>query len=149
MCALVFLLLRRLGILHNELRLSLRTTLLLAITLGIGTQIWPSSRTLFADQSAAFLLTLALYGVIRFGATAAHPGWVVTAMSAAAASVLCKNIFLLACPALVGYAIWTAKNRLRAAGGSAQASRAILIFLSLLPFVILATVQLWHNHLRY
>ncbi|HEY7164220.1 MAG TPA: hypothetical protein VIB79_06635 [Candidatus Binatia bacterium] len=147
-CALIFLLLHRLGDANDHLRLSPRVAVAVSLSLGIGTQLWPSSRTLFADQSAAFFLTLAIYALVRFRYSTGHPAWLLVAASAAGYSVLCKNIFILACPAVTVYGIWTAKNKLRTDAASAR-SIALWLLLGVLPFAILAIVQLWHNEIRY
>ena len=146
-CALLFLLLRLLGSFRPDLSLSRRAAAIAALAAGLATQIWPASRTLFADNSLALLLTFAVYALVRFRYAGEAAGWALAAAWTAALMVLCKNLFLLACPALAAYGVWAAtqhQKESRRTGGLAY-----LIVLAAVPFVLVAAVQLWHNDLRY
>ena len=106
-CCLLFLLIRLLGRFRTDLSLSRRVAMGVAGITGVATQIWPSSHTLFADNSTAFLLTFTIYALARFRPADANAGWAIAAW-AAALMVLCKSLFFLACPALVAYGYWAA-----------------------------------------
>ena len=146
-CALVFLLFR-LNRLGPDFHLSRSTAATAALFTGIATQIWPSSRTLFADNSVAILLTLAVYSLARFHREDGGIGWAVTAAWAAALMVLCKTLFVLACPALAAYGVWAARQK-KEQGKISIKKIARLAWLAALPFVLVVAAQLWYNDLRY
>jgi len=148
-CALLFLLIRLLGSFRPELSLSRRAALAVAATSGVATQMWPASRTLFADNSLAVLLTFAIYALARFRYAGDGAGWAIAAAWAAAMMVLCKNLFLLACPALAAYAVWAVIQRKKENRWSPHGSPPYLIVMAAVPFVLVAALQLWHNDLRY
>lgn len=149
MCALVFLLVRLVGRIYADLDLSRRTALLLATVTGLGTQLWPSARALFADQSAAFLLTLAIYAAVRFRHAENGLGWGVAAAWAAALAMLCKTIFILAFPGLAIYGIWAVTKPLNSNRRFTHREIRSLIVRALLPVIVVVILQLWHNNLRY
>jgi len=68
---------------------------------------------------------------------------------AAALMVLCKSLFLLACPALVAYGYWAAMERKQKGHWSANGKLLYLIIMVVLPFFLVAALQLWYNNLRY
>ncbi|MGE5303902.1 MAG: hypothetical protein ACM3TN_11350 [Alphaproteobacteria bacterium] len=146
-CALVFLLFR-LNRLGPDFHLSRSTAATAALLTGIATQMWPSSRTLFADNSVALLLTLAVYSLARFHREDGGIGWAVTAAWAAAITVLCKTLFALACPALAAYGIWAATQKNRQ-GKLPKAQIVRLASLAALPFLLVGATQLQYNYLRY
>jgi len=139
-CALLYLLTQLIGSFQPELRLSQRTALILTLLAGIATQLWPASRTLFADISVALLLTFSIYALVRFAHTSAGTSWLIVAAAAAAIMVLCKNLFILACPALAIYAYWAIKSRKHGLS---------LLVIAIVPFLLVAGLQLWYNDLRY
>src|SRR5262249_8368026 len=126
-----------------------RVAVLIAGVSGVATQIWPSSHTLYADNSTAFLFTCTIYALLRFRLRDAGPGWLIAAAWAAALMVLCKNVFFLACPAFVAYGCWAVMDRKRR--GELIASRKLiyLIVMIALPFFLVAASQLWYNNFRY
>lgn len=90
--ALLFLLIRLLGSFRPELSLSRRAALAVAAATGAATQLWPASRTLFADTSLAFLLTFAVYALARFR----HGGAAGSAIAASwAAAMLAFSVLKL------------------------------------------------------
>jgi hypothetical protein len=147
-CALLFLLIRLTGRFQPALYLSPGAAMAVTLTMALATQMWPSSRTLFADTSAAFLLTLAIYSLVRFRYENAGVGWVLLAAWAAALAILCKLIFALASPALAAYGFWAVIERKKKAATPDQ-SLIYLICFAALPFILVAVTQLWYNHLRY
>ena len=147
-CALLFLLIRLLGRFQPELRLSPGTALAVALTTALATQMWPASRTLFADNSTTLLLTFAIYSLVRFRYLDIGPGWALSAAWAAALAVLFKNNFILASPALAAYGLWAVIERKRKRAAS-DSSLFYLILMAALPLVLVAITQLWFNHLRY
>jgi 4-amino-4-deoxy-L-arabinose transferase-like glycosyltransferase len=112
-CALVFLLIRILGRSQPELYLSRRTSMAVAFTTALGTQMWPASRTLFADTSAALLLTFTIYSLVRVRHMDGGARWILAAAWSAALAVLCKTTFILAVPALAAYGIFAVVNKER------------------------------------
>lgn len=148
-CALLFLLIRFLGSGRAELPLSRRAALVVAGFTGVGTQIWPASRTIFADQSVALLLTFAVYSLVRFRYADDGAGWGVAASWAAAMMALCKNLLVLACPALLAYGIWAAMQRKREDRWVSNIKLTYVLAMTVLPFFLAIAVQLWHNHFRY
>jgi hypothetical protein len=148
-CALLFLLIRLLGSFRPDLSLSPRAAALLALTAGLATQLAPASRTLFADNSVAFLLTFVIYALVRWRYADNAPGWAIAAAWAAALMLLCKNLFLLACPALAAYAVWAVVQREKENRWRPHGSLLYLIVMAAVPFVLVAALQLWHNDLRY
>jgi 4-amino-4-deoxy-L-arabinose transferase-like glycosyltransferase len=147
-CALLFLLIRLTGRFQPELYLSPGAAMAGTLTMALATQMWPSSRTLFADTSAAFLLTLAIYSLVRFRYENAGVGWVQLAAWAAALAVLCKYVFILTAPALAAYGLWAVIERKKKTATS-DPSLLYLIWLAALPFILVAVTQLWFNYLRY
>src|ERR1043166_5480819 len=145
-CLLLFLLIRNLGNASPELVLSRRSALAIAAMTGLGTQLWPSARVLFADQSAALLLTVAVYSLVRFTYEKSGQRWATAAAWAAAWAVFCKPIFALACPALMIYAIWITRKQPRRFN---TRQTIWLVVTALLPFALVVVVQLWHNNLRF
>jgi len=107
--------------------------------------MWPASRTLFADTSAALLLTFAIYSLVRFRLTNAGAGWVLSAAWSAALAVLCKTVFILAAPALAAYGVFAVMRRNR----EQPLSYKSLVSLTILAFVLVVITQLWYNHYRY
>jgi hypothetical protein len=144
-CALVFLLIRILGRSQTKLYVSPRTALTVTLTTALATQMWPASRTLFADTSAALLLTFAIYSLVRFRLTNAGAGWVLSAAWSAALAVLCKTVFILAAPALAAYGVFAVMRRNREQPLSCKS----LVSLTILAFVLVVITQLWYNHYRY
>jgi hypothetical protein len=147
-CALLFLLIRLTGRFQPGLYLSPSAAMAVTVTTALATQIWPASRTLFADTSAALLLTFAIYSLVRFRHVETGIGWAVAAAWAAALTVLCKNVFILASPALAAYGFWAVIQRKKKAATSDQ-NLITLICMAAFPFILVAATQLWHNHLRY
>ena len=119
-----------------------------ALTAASATQIWPASRTLFADTSAALLLTFTIYVLVRFRHTETRADWAVAAAWAAALAVLCKNTFALALPALTAYGFWAAIER-KKKPALRDPSLLYFILMAALPFILVAVTQLWYNHFRY
>ena len=148
MSALVFLLITASGRAHPELSVSRFTAALIALATGLATQLWPASRTFFADNSVALLLTLAIYALVKFRHESAGIGWAVLSAGAAAMMVFCKTLLIVACPALAAYGLWVASEQVKS-GRLSKRSLNKLVILSALPFFILVAVQLWHNDLRY
>jgi hypothetical protein len=144
-CALVFLLIRILGRSHSELHLSPWTSMAVALTTALGTQMWPASRTLFADMSATLLLTFAFYALVRARHTGGGAGWVLAAAWAAALAVLCKTTFILAAPALAAYGFFAVGRR----NNEPSLSSKSFLALAVLPFALVVVGQLWYNHYRY
>lgn len=149
MCALLFFLIRLIGNIDPQLLVSRRAAGVICLMSGVATQLWPASRTLFADNSVALLLTFSLYAVIRFARSDVGEGWFIAAAWAMALMVLCKNLFFLACPAVVAYGCWAlrGRNEHRKIGG--QSKFPVLVLMTVLPFLLTAALQLWHNDLRY
>jgi hypothetical protein len=144
----LFLLLRLSGEAAVALRLSRRTAAFVAVATGLATQMWPSASTLYADNSAAFLVALALWSLVRMRLRRASDAGFLLAAVAAAVACLCTNNLVLACPALAIYGLAELNARRRA--GALPAGRlAGLIVLAALPFLAVAAVQLWYNHARY
>jgi hypothetical protein len=146
---LLFLLIRLLGSVRADLLLSRRTAAVVAAITGIGTQMWPSSRTLFADNSTAFLLTLSIYALVRFRYSDVAEGWAVCAAWAAAMMVLCKTLFFLTCPALAAYGFWAVIERKKGGRGLSNSRLSHLLIRTALPFFLVIALQLWYNDLRY
>jgi hypothetical protein len=146
-CALLFLLIRLSGRFRTELSLSLRGALAAALATGLATQLWPASRTLFADLSAALLLLFAVYSLVQFRHAHAGIGWALAAAWAAALAVLCKNTFILPVPALSAYGAWTIVERKK--NRPINKDLIYLICMAALPFILVAVAQLGFNHLRY
>jgi hypothetical protein len=147
-CALLFLLVRFTGRLQTELYLSSRTAMAVALTTAFGTQIWPASRTLFSDTSAALLLTFAIYALVRFRHTETRAGWAVAAAWAAALAALCKLTFALALPALAAYGAWALVER-KKKPALRDPSLRYFILMAALPLILVAVTQLGYNHFRY
>lgn len=148
-CALLFLLIQLVGGFQPELFLSQRTALILALFAGVATQLWPASRTLFADNSVAFLLTFSIYGLVRFARSNTGARWLIAAAWAAAIMVLCKNLFILACPALTIYAYWAIQERKKAGNWGFHSQLRSLLVMVIVPFLLVTVLQLWYNDLRY
>jgi len=148
LCALLFLLVRLLGNVHANLKLSQSTTVAVALTTALATQIWPASRTLFADNSVAVFLTLAIYALLRFRYDDAGQGWAIIASCAAAMMIFCKNFMILAYPALAVYGIWAALEK-KKQGKISTDQTVRLAIMAAMPFAIIVVTQLWYNHLRY
>ena len=148
-CGLVFLLIRVTGSTYEELNLSRRAALVVGTMTGLGTQLWPSAHTLFADQSAAFLLTFAVYAVVRLRYEERGLSWGIVSAWASALAVLCKTIFIVACPAVAIYVTWAVMTPLESGRRSSQREITFLIAMALVPFVLVGILQLWHNDLRY
>lgn len=147
-CALLFLLIRLTGRFQPELYLSPGAAMAVTLTMALATQIWPASRSLFADTSAALLLILAIYSLVRFRYGDAGAGWVLSAAWTAAIAISCKITFALAAPALAAYGFWAVIQRKKKAATSGQ-RLFYLICMAALPFILVAVTQLWFNHLRY
>jgi hypothetical protein len=148
-CGLVFLLIRVIGKMYPDLDLSRRAALLLAAMTALATQLWPSAHTLFADQSAAFLLTFAVYAVVRLRYEERGLSWGIVSAWASALAVLCKTIFIVACPAVAIYVTWAAMTPVKSCRRFSQREITFLIAMALVPFVLVGILQLWHNDLRY
>jgi hypothetical protein len=148
-CALLFLLARLIGAAVPELALSRTAAAALALSAGIATQLWPASRTLFADTSAALFLTYAIYALVRFARAGGQDRWLVAASWSVALMVWCKTIFLLAGPALLGYGYWAFRTHRDTAPDRASRTMPPLVFMAAVPLVLAAGMQLGYNHLRY
>lgn len=146
--AFVFLLMRLLGGFQPALRLTLGTTMAVTLTTALATQLWPASRTLFADTSAAFLLLCAVFSLVRFRRTEAGEGWALSAAWSAALAALCKNTFALTWPALAAYGLWAVMRHKKAAPG-AHKNLISLAAMAALPLLLVMVAQFWFNHLRY
>jgi hypothetical protein len=148
-CALLFLLISQISKVQPHLSVSHSTATVMALTAGFATQLWPASRTFFADNSIAFLLTLAVYALVRFRyAKRAALAWGTTAACAAAMMVLCKTLLVLACPALAVYGICAVRQRLNERTLAVHQKKT-LAFLVTLPMLVLVIIQLWYNDLRF
>ena len=143
-CALLFLLIQVIGNIRPELLLSQRTALTLTLLAGVATQLWPASRTLFADNSIALLLTFSIYALVRFAHTRAGASWLIAAAGSAAMMVLCKNLLIMACPGLLAYGYWAVRER-----RLSRNERRRLAGAAALLFLAAAALQLWYNDLRY
>ncbi len=147
--ALLFLLVRLLGRVVPDLQLSHRTAVILALLTGVATQLWPASRTFFADNSTAVLLFFSVYSLIRFRTEKIGTGWAIVAAWSAAWMVLCKTLFVIAVPALAAYGLWAAKQRQKEGQWIGHGKNFYLLVMTATPFLITSIVQLWHNELRY
>jgi hypothetical protein len=148
-CALLFLLIRLLGGVRPDLDLSPRTAAALAMTAAVGTQIWPASRTLFADTSVAFFIMLTVYSLLRFRYADTGIGWAIAAGWTAAGMFLCKNLLALAWPGLILYGFWAVKERKREGHWISQRQTVCLAVATAVPFLLAIAAQLWYNNFRY
>lgn len=148
-CALLYLLIRIIGNFQPELALLRPTAAMLALLAGGATQLWPASRTLFADNSVAFLLTLSIYALVRFARGDGHDRWLIVAAWSMALMVLCKNLLVLACPAAVAYGLWALGYRDKTGRGIPKNKLLYLCIMATIPFLLAAALQLWYNELRY
>ncbi len=148
-CALLFLLIRVFGNVNSELGLAKKSAVLLVLATALGTQLWPASRTLFADTSIAFLLTFALYALVRFRHAKGNSKWLIAAAWSAALMFACKNLLILTWPALLSYGFWSVVQRQKINPAMSVRHLMGLGCLTALPLLLSILLQLWYNDLRY
>jgi hypothetical protein len=146
-CAVFFLLIQIVGSIKPALALSRKSTVILVLVSALGTQLWPATRTLFADTSVAWLLILTIYALIRFRYQEGGTGWLIAIACSSAMLFLCKNLLISVWPALAAYATWAVIERRKI--DSLKSVRIPLVFLTALPLALSVILQLWYNDLRY
>lgn len=131
--------------LARELNYTRRTALFTALTLGLGSVIWPYARTFFAESLLAFWLLLATWAVIRYVRTA-QPGWLLLWSTAFGLGVLTKYVMVITFPFFCLYLLWTflhLPDREQGTWGRRTLSAALI------PLVALALLGALFNYARF
>jgi hypothetical protein len=148
-CTLLFLLVQIVGNIKPAFTLSRKSTAILVLVSALGSQLWPASRTLFADTSVAWLLVFTIYALLRFRYQEGGVGWLVAVACAGAMMFLCKNLLILVWPALAAYATWAVIERRKIDSLNFVSGWLPLAFFITLPLALSVILQLWYNDLRY
>jgi hypothetical protein len=131
-CLLLFWLALRLGFAQA-------TGVLLALIYGLGTMIWPYSKSFMSETTLNVALLGGVYAVVSYTVTRQR-WWLVLSGACVGFSVLTKPMALVVVPVLLLY--------LFAKVGPSRAARDIGTFW-MIPFMVFLVVQGWHNTIRY
>jgi hypothetical protein len=131
-CLLLFWLALRLGFAQA-------TSVLLTLIYGLGTVIWPYSKSFMSETTLNVAMLGGVYAVVSYTVTR-QKWWLILSGACMGFSVLTKPMALVVVPVLLLY--------LFAKVGPSWATRDIGTFW-MIPFMVFLAVQGWHNTIRY
>ena len=131
-CTLIFLFGLRLGF-------SSRVSILLSLIYGIGTMVWPYSKTLMAETTCNTVLLGGIYGAASY-AFNMRSRWLVFSGICIGFALITKSITISIVPVVVAYVLFKVPLK--------KSARDLIIFFA--PgFLFLFAVQCLHNLIRY
>ncbi len=131
-CVLVFLFGIRLGF-------SKRVALILSLVYGLGTMVWPYSKSLMSDTTLNVAILGSVYAAVSYVSTR-HSRWLAISGMCLGFALVTKVTSVVILPCLVIYILLTIR--------SSRATRDLLIcFVPL--FLAFLGLQFWHNAIRY
>ena len=131
-CVLVFLFSVRLGF-------SKRVALALSLVYGLGTMVWPYSKSLMSDTTLNVAILGSVYAAVSYVSTR-HGRWLAISGMCLGFALVTKVTSVVILPCLVIYVLLTIR--------SWRAMRELLIFFAP-PFLAFLCLQFWHNAIRY
>lgn len=131
-CVLVFLFGIRLGF-------SKRVALVLSLVYGLGTMVWPYSKSLMSDTTLNVAILGSVYAAVSYVSTR-HSRWLAISGMCLGFALVTKVTSIVILPCLAIYVLLTIR--------SSRAMRDLLIFFAP-PFLAFLGLQFWHNAIRY
>ncbi|HET6334017.1 MAG TPA: phospholipid carrier-dependent glycosyltransferase [Polyangiales bacterium] len=135
-----------------QLGYQIKTAVLSAYAVGLGTITWVYSQTLFSEPAVAMGWLSAILGLVSYARTQ-RKAWLSIAGIGAGFSVLAKSTSVMMLPLAVLYTVVLLKQQFAISSFSdaVRSSRSILIALLALiaPMLAALGVSLWYNYARY
>ena len=131
-CVLIFWLGLRFG--YSE-----RICILLSLIYGLGTMVWPYSKSLMSEATVNVAILAAIYSAVSYVSTRHRP-WLVLTGTCIGFAMVTKVMSVFIVPAILIYVFLSAQPK---------QTLADLIFGFMLPFLLFLYFLLWYNMVRY